>query len=192
MTSRADYRRDFGERFLPRIAAAAEEAGFTASAPAGARRWEWVTHTSETVRSEILLSEMTGRDVRDGLDFQAYGAISLGEVEQQLRDDGERHADAATMMAPLRAWGSAFSRDAWYRLRWNTDPERQTDALVRDLRSFAAFAEAIRDVSDLRAARLARSRIRRHVVSGLAPNYTTADVATLITRMNARVEASGA
>ncbi|MGE9809601.1 hypothetical protein [Janibacter sp. G1551] len=188
MALRADYRRDFADRFLPRIAAAAEDAGFTPVESAGVRRWEWVKHTSKTVRAEILLSEVTGRDVRDGLDIQAYGAIYLDDVEQRLREGTERHPDAATLMASLRAWGSSFSRDSWYRLRWNTDPKTQVEALIRDLRSFAAFATTIRDVSDLSTARLARSRIRRHVTSGLAPNYTTAEVATVITQMTAAAE----
>ncbi|MCT1986597.1 hypothetical protein M3C61_06105 [Dermacoccus abyssi] len=188
MALRSDYRRDFADRFLPRIAAAAEDAGFTSAGSAGVRRWEWVKHTSKTARAEILLSEMTGRDVRDGLDIHAYGAIYLDDIEQRLREGTERHSDAATLMASLRAWGSTFSRDSWYRLRWNTVPERQVEALIRDLRSFGAFATTIREVSDLSAARLARSRIRRHVTSGLAPDYTTTEVATVITQMNTATE----
>ncbi|KJL36417.1 hypothetical protein RR49_01753 [Microbacterium ginsengisoli] len=173
---------------MPRIAATAEDEGFSQQASSGERRWEWVKPTSPTVRAAVLLSEMTPRNVRDGVDVQAYGAIYLDQVEQRLHEDGQRHPDAATLMAPLRAWGSTFTRDGAYRFRRSADPESRVEELAGDLRSFAAFATAIRDVTDLSEARLARSRIRRHVTAGLAPGYAAPQVASLIAEMNTNTE----
>lgn len=183
VTTRAEYRRDFSDRLLPRISEAAEAAEFIPVRRPG-RPYAWVRLAAEGVRAEVVLREMTGRQVRDGLDLQAHGALFLDEVERCLRAAGARHPEAATLTAPLRSWGSTFTRDARYPLRWNTDPEGRIDQLIGDLRSFARFARTVSGVADLSAERLARSRIRRHVASGLAPHYAVAAVADIIRDLN--------
>ncbi len=182
MTSRATYRRTFAADLLPRIVQAAADEGFVPGTFAGAQ-WGWVRTQSESVRAAVLVGEATGRHTQDGIDLHASGALYLDDVEHHLRAEGDRPEEAATLIAPLRSWGLAFTRDNRYPLRWSSSPDARVEELVDDLRSFARFASTIRDVSDLGPRQLARSRIRRHVSQGLAPNYSSPAAARAISEI---------
>ncbi|RMI07043.1 hypothetical protein [Cellulomonas triticagri] len=186
--TRDDLRRDLTGRLLPRVAAAAVDLGFV---PAEERPgwWRWTRVQSPTVTADVLVTEQTGRQVRDGLDLRASGGLVLADVEELLSRDAPRPPGAVTLHAPLRGWGARPTRDAAYLLRWTpgtTGPVAPLDALLADLTSFATFARGIRTVHDLADDRLARSRIRRQTVDGLAPHLTTPDVAAVVRELAAR------
>lgn len=179
MKSRAEYRRKFAAEYLPRIAEAAKLEGFVPEEQ-GDTHWSWVRAQSDTARAVTHIREMKGRHTADGVDLTTSGTIYLDDVEAQLRRSGDRHPDAATLIAPLRAWGATFTHDGRYPLRWSASPETRVDALIRDLRSFSSFTRGVTSVLDLSPRRLARSRIRKHVSASLAPCYCSPDVESVI------------
>ena len=185
MTSREENRHLWVTQLLPQVDEAERLEGFhLASSPKD--MWQWDRVQAEGIRARVALSEMTGRHTRDGIDLTGSGALIIAEVEERVSAVSERPSEAATLIAPLRSWGLTHTRDNRYPLRWSTDPAARVTELCRDLRAFAQFAAGIASVRDLAPHKLAVSRIRRHVVDGLAPNYARADVADIISELALR------
>ncbi len=169
--SRDAYRRRFAAEFAEGFAD--HPAGFAAVNGNTLRSWEWARDVGNGIRAAVVIRDLSGRHTRGGLDLRADGMITIDSAEVRLRQLTERSASAATLFAPLRSWGPTFTRDGVYRLRWATTPDSQIARMIQDFQAFASFAATVTSVSELSAHRLARSRIRRHVAQGLAPNYCT-------------------